>query len=64
MKYAVMSDRDFVALLKKNGYVIARSNGGHTVWYNAQKKDSITVNTNLNPMVARRIIKEHNLKGD
>lgn len=61
MKYAVMDNRDFERVLKNNGYSIARTTGGHTIWYNAERKDSITVNTNINPMVVRRLIKEHNL---
>jgi predicted RNA binding protein YcfA (HicA-like mRNA interferase family) len=64
MKYAVMNDRDFVRLLKDNGYVVARTSGDHTIYYNAERKDSITVNNKINPMVARRLIKEHNLKGE
>lgn len=61
MKYAVMNDREFAKVLKANGYVIARHSGDHTIWYNADKKDSITVNKCINPMVMRRLIREHNL---
>lgn len=64
MKYRVLSDREFAKLLKQNGYAVARTSGDHTVYYNAERKDSITVNRNINPMVVRRLIKEHNLKGD
>jgi len=64
MKYAVLSDREFAKLLKKNGYVVVRSSGDHTIWTNANRKDSITVNKNINPMVMRRLIKEHNIKGE
>lgn len=61
MKYAVMNDREFARVLKANGYVIARHSGDHAIWYNADKKDSITVNKDINPMVMRRLIREHNL---
>ena len=61
MKYAVMNNRDFEHVLKNNGYSIVRTTGGHTIWYNTEHKDSITVNTDINPMVTRRLIKEHNL---
>jgi predicted RNA binding protein YcfA (HicA-like mRNA interferase family) len=61
LKYAVLNDREFACILKKNGYVIARHAGDHTIWYNEEHKDSITVNKNLNPMVMRRLIKSHNL---
>ena len=61
MKYAVLNDREFAHILKRNGYVIARHSGDHTIWYNGEKRDSITVSKNINPMVARRLIKEHQL---
>lgn len=61
MKYAVLSDREFAKLLKQNGYVVARTSGDHTIWFNEARKDSITVNRNINPIVMRRLIKEHNL---
>jgi predicted RNA binding protein YcfA (HicA-like mRNA interferase family) len=64
MKYRVLSDREFAKLLKQNGYAVARTSGDHTIWYNADKKDSITVNKCINPMVMRRLIKEHNLTID
>lgn len=61
MKYAVYKDRDFIKLLKSNGYVAVRSNGDHTVWFNEERNDRLVVNNNLNPMVARRLIKHHHL---
>ena len=62
MKYSVPSDRDFKRILKQNGYEIIRTNGDHTIWRNAERKDSITVNKNINPIVAKRLVKQHNLK--
>lgn len=64
MKYAVMNDREFIRLLKDNGYVVVRTAGDHTIYYNEERKDSITVNRKINPIVANRLIKEHNLKGE
>ena len=64
MKYAVMNDREFIRLLKDNGYVVARTAGDHTIYYNEERKDSITVNRKINPIVANRLITEHNLKGE
>jgi predicted RNA binding protein YcfA (HicA-like mRNA interferase family) len=64
MKYAVITNRDFEKILKANGYTIVRTSGGHSIWYNDDKKDSITISSKLNPMVARRLIKEHDLKGE
>lgn len=60
MKYKVLSNREFEKILKNNGYVVARTSGGHTIWQKGS--DSITINHNINPMVMRRLIKEHNLK--
>ena len=59
MKYKVLSNREFEKILKNNGYVVARTSGGHTIW--KKSNDSITVNQSINPMVMRRLIKEHNL---
>ena len=59
MKYKVLSNREFEKILKDNGYVVARTSGGHTIWKKGD--NSITVNHNINPMVMRRLIKEHNL---
>lgn len=64
MKYEVFTDRQFNKILKRNGYVVSRTNGDHTIWYNESRKDSVTVSKNLNPMVAQRLIKEHKLKGE
>ena len=64
MKYAVVTDREFAKLLKQNGYVVSRTSGDHTIWYNNILRDSITVTKHINPMIARRLIKQHNLKGD
>lgn len=62
MKYRVINDREFIRLLHLNGYAKARSNGDHIIYYNKENHDSITINRHLNPMVMRRLIKEHNLK--
>lgn len=62
MKYRVLSDREFAKLLKQNGYAVARTSGDHTIWQKGN--DSITVNKRINPMVMRRLIKEHNLTID
>lgn len=62
MKYRVIDDRDFIKMLRLNGYAKSRGKGDHTVYYNEEKHDSITINKHLNPMVMRRLIKEHNLK--
>lgn len=60
MKYKVYSFKEFSRLLKDNGYALLRTNGDHYIYGN-NSGDKITINCNLNPMVARRLIKEHNL---
>lgn len=62
MKYRVLSDREFTKLLKQNGYAVARCTSDRTIWQKGN--DSITVNRNINPMVMRRLIKEHQLITD
>jgi len=62
MKYSVPSDRDFKRILKQNNYKIVRTNGDHAIWQNTERKDSITVSKKINPIVARRLIKQHKLK--
>lgn len=51
---------EFQKLLRHNGYTCDRCNGSHYIY----KKDGdiISVNKDLNKMVARRLIKEHKLK--
>ncbi len=51
--------RTFIPILKENGYYYVRCRGSHFTFSNGQ--DSITVNRDLNKMVKRRLIKEHNL---
>lgn len=51
---------DFDRMLKNNGYSKLRSKGSHTIYCN-RDGNKITVNSHLNKMVARRLIKENNL---
>ena len=54
--------REFVPILRKNGYTKARTRGSHTTYINRTTHKHITVNNNLNPMVRLRLIKENNLE--
>ena len=54
--------REFVPILKKNGYRLARSRGSHFVFINYSTHKHISVNTNLNAMVRLRLIKENCLE--
>lgn len=54
--------REFVTILRKNGYVKARSNGSHFVYINRNLHRHIIINTKLNKMVRNRLIKEYDLE--
>lgn len=54
--------REFVPILKKNGYRLARSRGSHFVFINYNTHKHISVNANLNAMVRLRLIKENCLE--
>ncbi len=53
--------REFIRVLKDNGFTYNRSKGDHYIYKNTDGK-SITFNCNLNCMVARRLIKENDLE--
>lgn len=53
--------REFKRLLIDNGYTCKRTNGDHAIYSNGER--TISFNTiKLNRMVARRLIKEYELK--
>ena len=53
--------REFRRILKDNGYIEIRMKGDHATF--KKDGDTITINVvNLKPIVANRLIKEHNLK--
>ena len=54
--------REFVPILRKNGYIHARTSGSHFVYINRMTHKHISVNKNLNRMVRVRLIKENNLE--
>jgi predicted RNA binding protein YcfA (HicA-like mRNA interferase family) len=54
--------REFVPVLHKNGFRLARSHGSHFVYINRITHKHISVNKNLNRMVMERLIKENNLE--
>lgn len=61
-KYRVYSTREFEKILRKNGYSILRHRGDHTIWAKAEGHvPNITIAKTVNPMIARRLIKENNL---
>lgn len=55
----VFNDREFGKILDNNGYRHLRTKGSHSVYGNGER--TISVNKNLNRMVAQRLIKEYAL---
>lgn len=54
--------REFSPILRKNGYIKARTRGSHFVYVNRKTHKHISINKNLNKMVRERLIKENNLE--
>lgn len=61
MHYKVFSVREFQEVLKFNGYYLSRSKGDHLIYVNSEGRHISIPATKVNPMVARRLIKENNL---
>ena len=59
MRAKTYSRKEFELLLKKNGYVLMRYHGSHSIY----KKDNSTIILpySCNKMICRRLIKENNL---
>lgn len=53
------SAREFKKILTRNGYHYESCNGSHFKY--VKGNDSVVITKDLNSMVARRLIKEHNL---
>lgn len=52
--------KEFSRILKNNGYHLGRCNGSHFIWHN--EVNHISIPKKVNSCVARRLIKENNLK--
>lgn len=55
------SQRDFVKILKRNGYSLIRHKGSHSIYYN-EKGNHISIPKTIKSVIAQRLIKENNLK--
>lgn len=53
--------REFVKIVKANGFSYTRSNGGYDIYHNAEGRH-ISIPETLVDVIARRLIKENNLK--
>ena len=51
--------REFVPVLRRNGYSYARCRGSHFTDINRQSGKHITINKDLNDLVMERLIKEN-----
>jgi predicted RNA binding protein YcfA (HicA-like mRNA interferase family) len=52
--------REFVKLVRQNGFKYVRSKGGHDIYYN-NKGRHVSIPQTLVNVIARRLIKENNL---
>ena len=52
--------KEFITILKKNGFYYDRQKGSHSIYINNKGKH-ISVPHNLECVIARRLIKENNL---
>ena len=59
MRVKAYSKREFERLLSNNGYEFVRCKGSHFIYKKAN--ETVAVPKNLNSMIGRRLIKEHNL---
>ena len=54
------SSKEFKRILMDNGFEFVRCNGDHYIY--KRNNETAVVNKKLNKMVARRLLKTHNLK--
>lgn len=54
------SKREFVKIVKNNGYSYVRSSGSHDIYYNKEGKHISIPRTPAN-VIVRRLIRENNL---
>lgn len=59
MRVKAYTKREFEQLLSENGYEFARCKGSHFIY--KKGGETVSVPKNLNSMIGRRLIKEHNL---
>lgn len=54
------SSDEFIKILRKNGYHFVRQNGSHLV-YEKDGDHIVITKKNINKMICRRLLKQHNL---
>lgn len=55
------TSKEFIKIVKKNGFHYDRHNGGHSIYIN-DKGRHISIPKKIESVIARRLIKENNLK--
>ena len=59
MRVKTYTRREFEQLLNENGFELVRCRGSHFIYKKAN--ETVAVPKNLNSMIGRRLVKEHNL---
>ena len=57
----IYTRKECLAIIKNNGFVYDHSSGGHDIYKRNGQTLSIPSNT-INPMLFRRLMREHNMK--
>lgn len=57
-----MKRKDLEKILKRNGWYLIRNGGNHDVYTNGSETEVIPRHREINEILAKSIIKKHNLK--
>jgi predicted RNA binding protein YcfA (HicA-like mRNA interferase family) len=57
-----MKRRDLIKLLEKNGWKFEREGGNHTIYTDGVNEEPISRQTEINEILAKKIIKRRGLK--
>ncbi len=57
-----MKQAKLIKLFKKNGWHLYRHGGNHDIWTNGKDKEQIPRHKDINEMLAKSLIKEHDLE--
>jgi len=57
-----MKRRDLIKLLEKNGWWLKREGSDHTIYTNGSANEPISRQTEIDEMLAKKIIKRRDLK--
>lgn len=57
-----MKRKELIKMLIRNGWYFKRDGGNHEIWSNGTYTEPIPRHREINEMLAKSIIKKHNLK--